>query len=508
MTATASPRPLVLVALGVGALVGAGGTYLALSQRSASAPPPAATVIAPASPVNATDGSVRLSPDDVARAHILTTPVEAMALGESVTIPGLVEANAYRQTAVTALIPGRIARVLAELGQRVRRGQALAELYSPELADAQRAYISASAALRAHEQQLARTDALVAIGSMSRQDLEMAHAEHAALTTNLEQTRTRLELLGLPAERVAALESASQITAAMEIRAPLDGVVTTREASVGANVEGTTALFTVTDLSTVWIVGDLNERDFPKVAVGRAATVTVSAFPDLALHGTISYIDPQLSRETRTARVRVDVPNRQDQLRLGMYAQLRIDTVGDHVGPAIPKTAIQRVGDHTVVYVADPTTPGLFLERTIRTGVEAGDKIGVRSGVAIGESVVTAGSFSLRAERERLGQSADAPPTSAAADQAVGQGGQTARITVTDKGFEPALLTLKAGVPARVTFIRTTDATCAKGVVFPSLNIRRELPLNTPVEIAFTPSRGDLGFVCGIGMFKGTVSAQ
>ena len=294
----------------------------------------------------------------------------------------------------------------------------------------------------------------------------------------------------------------------MEIRAPLDGVVTTREASVGANVEGTTALFTVTDLSTVWIVGDLNERDFPKVAVGRAATVTVSAFPDLALHGTISYIDPQLSRETRTARVRVDVPNRQDQLRLGMYAQLRIDTVGDHVGPAIPKTAIQRVGDHTVVYVADPTTPGLFLERTIRTGVEAGDKIGVRSGVAIGESVVTAGSFSLRAERERLGQSADAPPTSAAADQAVGQGGQTARITVTDKGFEPALLTLKAGVPARVTFIRTTDATCAKGVVFPSLNIRRELPLNTPVEIAFTPSRGDLGFVCGIGMFKGTVSAQ
>lgn len=130
------------------------GTYLALTQRTASEPSPA-PVSAPAAPVNAADGALRLNPNEVGRARIVTTPVEAVALGESVTIPGLVEANACRQTVVTALVPGRITRVAAELGQHVRRGQTLAELYSPELADAQRAYISASASLRAHELQLA-----------------------------------------------------------------------------------------------------------------------------------------------------------------------------------------------------------------------------------------------------------------------------------------------------------------------------------------------------------------
>jgi membrane fusion protein, heavy metal efflux system len=505
MTATATSRTLLLTVLG--AVAGAGVTYLVLSSRTAPALPLASSS-APALPVRAADASVRLSPDEVTRAHITVTPVEAVALSESVTIPGVVEPNAYKQTVVTALVAGRITRVLAELGQHVRRGQALAEVYSPELADAQRAYISDAATLRAHEQQLARIDSLVAIGSASRQELEMAHAEHAALTTSLEGARTRLELLGLTADQVAALESAAQITATTQVRAPLDGVVTARAATPGANVEGTMPLFTVVDLSTVWVVGEVYEHDFPKVGVGRPALVTVSAFPDLALHSTISYIDSQLRRETRTAEVRVEVQNRQDQLRLGMYAQLRIDTVGSRVGPVIPKAAIQTVGDRAVVYVSDPNAPGVFQARTIKTGLEAGDRIAVESGVAIGESVVSAGSFSLRAEQERLGQSTDASSASASLDQPTSQARQTARITVSAKGFEPSRLALKAGVPAVITFLRTTDETCAKEVVFPSLNVRRELPLNAAIAIELTPVRGELGFVCGMGMFKGTVAAE
>lgn len=507
MTVTGSPRLLMLAVLGVGVILGAGGTYLALNRQSPQPPLPQ-SMNSPAPPSKTGEGSVRLSPDAVSRAHIVTARVESMALTESVTIPAVVEANTYKQTAVTALTAGRITRVFAELGQHVRRGQVLAELYSPELADAQRAYITTSAALRAHEQQLARTERLVALGSMSRQDLEMAHAEHAAFTTALEQARTRLELLGLTPDRLARLESASQMVATMQIPAPLDGVVITRDATVGANVEGTMPLFTVADLTSVWAVGDVFERDFPKVAVGRPAMVTFNAFPGLSVPGSISYIDPQLSRETRTARLRVEIPNTQGQLRLGMYAQMRIDAVGDRVGPVIPKTAVQSIGDRTVVYVEDPTTPGLFLERSIRTGVETGDKVEVKSGVSVGESVVTAGSFSLRAERERLGQPADAPPTPSALNQPAAQAEQTARILVTEKGFEPAHVTLKAGIPARLTFVRTTDGTCAKEVVVSSLNIRRELPLNAPVDIGLTPSRGDIGFVCGMGMFKGTVSAE
>ena len=399
MNASSTSRTVLVGVLAIGALAGAAATYVAMMQRRPTGP----LAVAKALPTQAraAEGSVRLSAEDVARARITLSPVEAATLGDGVTVPAMVEVNAYKQTVVTSLLAGRVTSVLAELGQHVRRGQALAELYSPDLADAQRAYISTSAALQAHEQQLTRTDALVAIGSASRQELEMAHAEHAALTTSLEGARTRLALLGLTAEQVTGLSSASQITATTEVRAPLDGVVTVRQANVGANVDGAMPLFTVADLSTVWVVGDVFERDFSRVGVGRPVAVTVGAFPDLALHSTIGYIDPQLNRETRTAKVRAEVLNGQSQLRLGMYAQMRIDTVGGRVTPVVPKTAVQTIGDRTVVYVVDPSTPGLFVERSIQTGVEAGDRLSVVSGVAVGESIVTAGSFFLRAERER-----------------------------------------------------------------------------------------------------------
>lgn len=507
MTAPATSRALLCVALGVGVLAGAAATYLSLAPRNQARS--SAEVAAPSAAPKADAGTVMLSPEDVTRAHITTTPVEAAALTGSVTIPALVEPNTYKQTVVTALVAGRVTRVTAELGRAVRRGEVLAEVYSPELAEAKRAYISISSELRAHELQLARVEALVAIGSASRQEVEMAHAEHSALTSGLEGARTRLELIGLTSDQVAALSRASQVTATTSVRAPLDGVVTARQANVGVNVDGAMPLFTVTDLSTVWVVGDLYERDFSRIGVGRTVTITTDGFPGLTWHSAIGYIDPQLNRETRTAKVRAEVRNAQQQLRLGMYAQMRIDTIGDQATPVIPVSALQTIGDHAVVYVASTDTPGLFIERPIQTGVEAGGRIAVVSGVAVGESVVSAGSFFLRAEHERRGQGTDATAAvQAPSGQLAGPSRQTARITASDKGFEPAHLILTSGVPALVTFIRTTDATCAKEVVFPSLNIRRELPLNTAVTIELTPSHANLDFVCGMGMFKGTITAE
>ena len=507
MTGLTAPKTLLVTVLGIGMIAGAGLTYLALRSQPASSTAAVATPSkSPSTATRMPGGSVTLSADDLERAQISVTAVEAATLSESMAIPALVAADAYKQTVVTSLVAGRVTRVLAELGQHVQRGQVLAQIYSPELAEAQRAYISVSAALQAHEQQLARVDSLVAIGSASRQELEMAHAEHAALTTSIEGARTRLELIGLSAEQVASLSSASQIAAATDVRAPLDGVVTTRQANVGANVDGTIPLFTIVDLSSVWVEGELYEHDVPSVGVGRPATVTFSALPDLTLRGAISYIDPQLSRDTRTARVRVEIPNGHEQLRLGMYAQMRIDTAGGRVEPVIPKTAVQIVGDHAVVYVADRDTPGRFVERSIRTGREAGDRIAIESGLAVGESVVSAGSFYLRAERERLGQTGESSAPTTSTGQVTTEGRQTARVRVTEKGFEPARITLKSGVPALITFVRTTDATCAKEVVFPSLNVRRELPLNEAVIIELTPARADLGFVCGMGMFKGSIA--
>jgi hypothetical protein len=128
------------------------------------------------------------------------------------------------------------------------------------------------------------------------------------------------------------------------------------------------------------------------------------------------------------------------------------------------------------------------------------------AGLQLGDSVVTEGSFSLRAEVERAGLRRDgnaAPPASQAKSEP-----QPATIVVSEKGFEPSSLTLRAGVPARVTFRRTTDKTCATSVVFSSLKIKRDLPLNQPVMIEFTPQAGELAFACGMSMFKGSIVVQ
>jgi RND family efflux transporter MFP subunit len=466
------------------------------------------------------DVVVTLSQEAIARAGITTTAVSAGTTSGSVRAPGVVEANAYRQVVVTPVISGRITRVTADLGQHVQRGQTLAQIFSPELAEAQTRYISARADLAAHEQELARTEKLVAIGAASRQELERIHAGHTARLADVESAASRLELLGLSSDAIEGLGPGKNQGATTSVPAPIAGVITERLANVGLNVDQATKLFTVVDLSSVWVVANLYEKDFARVRVGSPATVTTTAYPDVVLQGRVSYIDPQVSPETRTAKVRIEVPNPRNDLRLGMYAEALL---GDNAGvstPMIPRGAVQNVGDRTVVYLVNPKEPGTFVEREVRLGTATGDRISVLMGVQIGDVVVVEGSFSVRAERERLGlraalvstegaaASASASSTRPAAPQA-DTTMQDVRVAVNETSFQPQRLTLRAGVPARVTFTRTSDKTCATEVVFPSLNIRRELPLNEPVTIEFTPDKvGEIAFACGMNMLRGTVVVQ
>jgi hypothetical protein len=165
--------------------------------------------------------------------------------------------------------------------------------------------------------------------------------------------------------------------------------------------------------------------------------------------------------------------------------------------------------------LADPKQPGRFVEREVRLGDRSGNDVAVLSGVQPGDTIVTHGSFLVRAERDRLGLRAGASSATGAANapaassQSRAAHGQTAKVLVTEQGYEPAKVTLRAGEPARITFVRTTDNTCGTDVVFPSLNIRRPLPLNEPVVIEFTPrGTGEIGFVCGMNMLRGTVLVQ
>jgi cobalt-zinc-cadmium efflux system membrane fusion protein len=463
------------------------------------------------------DVVVSLSREAVERAGIVVTPVSGSESAAALRLPGLVEPNAYKQVAVTPLVAGRVTHVSAELGDRVRRGQTLTRIYSPELADAQTKYVSARAMLDAHDRELQRTQKLVEIGAASRQELERIHAEHAAQTAAVQSARSQLALIGVPASTIEALASGASVNATTSVPAPIDGIVTERTANVGLNVDQGTALFTVVDLSTVWIVADVFERDFARVRVGNEATVTTTAYPGLSLRGRISYIDPQVSAETRTAKVRIEVPNPRGELRLGMYADVAVTGVMGASAPLIPQTAVQNVGDRTVVYLANPKEPGKFIERELRLGDKSREQFQVISGVQPGDFVVTEGSFLLRAEVERLGlrpaaasgTPAATAPGSSLESRSAPPDVQSVKILVNERGFEPANVVLRAGAPARLTFLRTTDKTCGTEVVFPSLNMKRTLPLNQPVDIGFTPAKpGELAFACGMNMLRGTIIVQ
>jgi RND family efflux transporter MFP subunit len=459
------------------------------------------------------DVEIVLTKEALERAGIIVSPVVAGEAGEGLRVTGVVQPNAYRQVVVTSLVGGRVTRVVPELGDVVHRGQTVMQVFSPDLAEAQTRYVSLRAELGAHEQELARTEKLVEIGAASRQELEQTHAEHTARLANLESAAARLRLLGLSPQAIEALGPGRRQIETVDVPAPITGAVTERTANVGANVDQATPLLTVTDLSTVWVVVDVYEKDFSRVTVGSPARIFSHAYPDRVIEGRVSYIDPQVSSETRTAKARIEVRNARGDLRLGMYAEAVIGAVGSTSMPILPRAAVQNVGDRTVVYLADPGKPGTFIEREVRLGAAANDQVPVLSGVQAGDVVVSQGSFSVRAERERLGLRAapgsSLPGPAAAHGHASIQGTtdvQEARIAVGDTSFEPSRITLRAGVPARLTFTRTSDKTCATSVVVPSLNIKKELPLNQPVLIEFTPQRvGEIGFVCGVNMLRGTI---
>jgi len=395
--------------------LGAGATYLVL-QRPNRDKDPAGLATTPrsgggsSSPAPAPSGAilpdvvVSLSPDAVKRAGIAVAAVRAGSATSDLRLPGAVEPNAYRQVTVTPLIGGRITSVLVDLGQRVRRGQTMAQIFSAELSEARTRYTSARAELQVHERELGRTEKLVEIGAASRQELERLHAEHTARRADVQSARSRLELLGVPA---AALDdpAGQDVGASADVSAPIDGVVTERLANVGLNVDPASRLFTVVDLTTVWVVAELYEKDFSRVRVGSPATVTTSAYPDLALHGRVSYIDPQVSAQTRTAKLRVELQNRGNQLRLGMYTDVQVSSAGVGTMLTIPRSAVQTVGDRQVVYLADPKQPGTFREREVRLGPAMGNDVEVLSGVQAGDSIVIEGSFFVRAERDRLPRS-------------------------------------------------------------------------------------------------------
>jgi len=344
---------------------------------------------------------VVLMPDAVERAGMKTAVARSANVTTSISVPGTVAPNAYRETRVNALVGGIVRQVSAELGTTVARGDRLAVIFSTELADAQMKYLTARAMLAADHQKLIRTEKLVRLGAVSRQELEEVTAVHAAHETEVAAARQRLALLDLSPNAIADLVDASHVVSEVSTLSPADGIVIARAVNPGQVVSAAQDLFTVADLRSVWVIGDLYEKDFPAVRLGSRATITVPSRAPTRLQGRVAYIDPRLDTGTRTAKVRIEVPNAAMALRLGMYVTVTFETSSEQRVTLVPREAVQAIGERTVVYVPVSGDDGRFIERAITPGRQVDDAVEVLGGLKPGERVVVEGAFVLRAEAQK-----------------------------------------------------------------------------------------------------------
>jgi RND family efflux transporter MFP subunit len=279
----------------------------------------------------------------------------------------------------------------------------VAVVFSDELAQAQSRYLAAQADLEEHRKHHERTTQLVSIGAASREELEQATTKMRTAEAEVAAQRQRLLLLGLTAERVSALHTPSQINSQVALAAPVSGTVISRAANPGEVIEANKEIMRVADLSSVWVIRQVYEKDLANIRVGSGASITSNAYPGRVFRGRISYVDPQLDPATRTAQVRIELANPRQMLKIGMYVNLAFATLGgsETTTPTIPAAAVQQVGGRQVVFVAT-NDPNVFVMRPVRLGLESNGRMAVLEGLTVGERTVTDGSFMLRAEWLKL----------------------------------------------------------------------------------------------------------
>jgi RND family efflux transporter MFP subunit len=316
---------------------------------------------------------------------------------------GVVQANAYRTTPVVSLVGGILRRVGAEQGQLVRRGQTVAIVTSDELAASQSRYLSAVAELDEQQKHYRRTARLVEIGAASREELEQATTKVKAAESEVASIRQRLLLLGLTAQRINSLRAPSQVNSEVSLPAPVSGTVISRSANPGEVIEANKEVLRVADLSSVWVVGQVYEKDLGNVRVGSGASVTSQAYPGRVFRGRVTYVDPSLDPQTRTAQVRIELANPGQLLKIGMYVNVAFATIGgsESTNPVIPVSAVQNINNQQIVFVAT-NDPNVFIMRPVRLGPESNGFYPVLEGLTVGERIVTEGSFLLRAEWLKL----------------------------------------------------------------------------------------------------------
>lgn len=334
------------------------------------------------------ENAVRIAPEMLRDLRVTTTKAEARAAGERVSVLAELVVNQDAYAEVASPSTARVTRVLVKAGDEVKANQPLVELSSGDMAKARAEVSAADARLALARKTLERKEALLAERLIPEREVSDARAA----VTEAEAART------VAAGGLTQFAGAQGGTG-LVLRAPVAGTVIARDVVIGQLADPSKTLFRIGDLTKLWLVAHVFERDAVRVRVGAKGTAMFAALPGTTVEGTIGWIGREVETASRTVPVRLEVPNPDGVLRPGMSASVSLsvaDTASGGQIVAVPIAAVQRVADKWVVFV--PKGPGEFIAQPIGRGRDLGGEVEVLSGLAAGDVVVVDGAFLLKAE--------------------------------------------------------------------------------------------------------------
>ena len=366
-------------------------------------------------------GVVELTAEAQKNAAVQVVAVQSGTLPTRLQVTGTVRPDEARVAHIRPLGRGVVKSISARIGDRVRAGQALVTIDNVELGELIGGYLSERAALRQAESDvdvkrraLERATELIKLEAIAQQTLDLRQAEFRSAEAAVSSQRARVAnveerihrfgvtdaVLGEIAEEGAGAHGDHSQNV---LRAPFEGIVTAFDASLGELVDPERELFTIANITTVWVLADVYEKDIDRIRRDTDVAVQVETFPGRTFSGRLTYISDLIDPQTRTAKVRCVVQNPDGSLKLDMFARVSIPTVETKEAVMVPVAAVQQIGGDQVVFVQQ--APSRFERRPVQLGPTAGEVVEVLSGVKAGERIVSAGSFYLKTAllRETIG---------------------------------------------------------------------------------------------------------
>ena len=323
-------------------------------------------------------------------------PVLAEVSG-SLRVPGRVEADETRVTRVGSPVTGRITELDVLEGQTVKRGQVIASLHSTELSHSQLEFLKAYSQQQLAHRAAARAKQLLKADVIGEAELQRREAELVQATAELSSAHDELKVLGMEEEAIGKLQATRTVNSLSHIVASRDGTVLERKVTVGQVVQSTDTVVVLADLSHLWLVADLPEQTAGNIAVGKSVEAEIAALPGHVIKGKLAYVSATVNPETRTVRIRMDLPNPNGGYKPAMLATMvLLDSAEKQY--VIPSSAIVREENREHVFVQ--TGPATFELRQVTLGAEFGDRRVYLDGLRQGEKIALDGAFHLNNERK------------------------------------------------------------------------------------------------------------